>query len=279
MIMMILRYLRLRIDVGIDVLVVGLSRVVCWLWDYRVSCVGCGIIACIFCFDDVNTNYIMNIIDIGAGKYKKYELWLSAYPRLRIYAFEPHPGNFVKLMKMKGAMNDSSSGRLLLFNKAISGKKGKRPFYVCRDANSSSLLPFVRKNIYKWNYPMGHREFKTIKTIECEVLTLREVLECHNIRQIELLNVDTQGDSLDVLSTLTSLQCGWIKRILVKVHVEIGFDVYKGQCYSYDVARFLKRRYFQLFDRMSYSRGQEEILEFINEPMKNRKSMMYNLNV
>lgn len=219
----------------------------------------------------------MIIVDIGAGKYKKYKNWLTIYPDLRIYAFEPHIQNYKKISKMRETLSATSAKRLFLINSAVSNDESTRPFYVCRDGNSSSLLPFEKKNVHKWKYPVGHRVFKTIKTIQCKTTTLENIFNRYNIKCVELLNIDTQGNSLEILSTLKSGQYNSIKKIMVKAHTEIGFNIYINQCYSYDVAKFLKRRFFQLFNKTAYSRGQEEILEFINQPMKNRKANFLNL--
>lgn len=218
----------------------------------------------------------MNIIDIGAGKYKKYGFWLSQFSNLKIFAFEPHPDNFEKIKNIKKKLNDSASKRLLLFNKAVSLQNGKQTFYLNNDHNSSSLLPFVRENVRKWHYPMGKRIFKTVKTINVETIKLTDVLNKLNLRSIELLNIDTQGDSLDVLQTMNFAQFSGVKKIVVKVHTDIGFDIYHGQCDSYDVVKLLKRRYFQLFDSKDYSKNQEQILTFLNEPMINRKTPLTN---
>lgn len=214
----------------------------------------------------------MNIVDIGAGKYIKYRQWLSRFKKLKIYAFEPHPENFKKLEKIKNELPNDCSKRLFIFKKAISNKKGTFPFYITNDQSCSSLLPLVHENIRKWKYPAGRKLFKTVKTIQTETIKLTDILDEYNIHSIELLNVDTQGNSLDILSTLTFKQFSTIKEILVKVHSPGCIELYKGQCESYDVSRLLKRRYFQIFKSTNYSHGQEQILNFVNEPMKNRKT-------
>jgi FkbM family methyltransferase len=211
----------------------------------------------------------MNIVDVGAGKYKKYEKWLSKFPALKVYAIEPHPENFKKLEKLKNDLLPNSSKRLILFQCAISDTSGRSQFHVNNDSSSGSLLELDQESVKRWRYPIGRRFLKTIKKIYVDVVTLSSIFEKHKINSVELLNIDTQGDSLSVLNSLSAKQFFCIKQILVKAHSP-GCTLYKNQCESYDVVRFLKRRYFQLFKTLDYSHCQEQLLNFINEPMKNR---------
>lgn len=220
-------------------------------------------------------SFKMNIVDVGAGKYTRYGKWLSNFKNLKIYAFEPHPGNFKKLEQLQINLPDNCSSRLFISSKAVSNKNGKAPFYISNDTSSSSLLPFILENVRKWKYPIGRRFFKTIKTIEVETVKLTDVFNQYNIKAVELLNVDTQGNSLDVLSTLNFKQFISMKQILVKLHSPGCVELYKNQCESYDIVRLLKRRYFQLFNTTDYSHSQEQILNFINEPMKNRGAPLH----
>lgn len=212
----------------------------------------------------------MNIVDIGAGRYNKYSDWLTKHSSLKIYVFEPHPEHFSKLEELRSSFDTESQNRLLLFNIAISKKNGSIPFYINNDPSSSSVYPLVEENVKRWHYPIGRRYFKPLKTINVTSMTLQNAFEKNKINNVEMLNIDTQGDSLAILESLDFKRFSTIKQIIVKAHNPTCIELYKNQCNSYDVIRLLKRRYFQLFKSTSYSNGQEEILNFLNEPMKNR---------
>jgi len=217
----------------------------------------------------------MNIIDIGAGKYNKYSDWLSKHTSLKIYSFEPHPDNFKKLQSLKSTFDLKSQNRLYIFDIAISDINGEIPFYVNNDKSSSSVLPLVVDNVKKWKYPIGRTYFKPVKTITVKSLTLDSVLEKYKINHIEFLNIDTQGDSLQILKSLDFKYYSMIKQILVKAHTPDCIELYKNQCNSYDVTQLLKRRYFQLYKAVNYSSSQEQLLIFLNEPMKNRGAKLH----
>lgn len=213
----------------------------------------------------------MNIVDVGAGKYKEYEKWLSNFPSLKIHAIEPHPDNFERLVKMRSTLQPQSLNRLHLHKVAISNTPSKQlPFFINNDKSSGSLLPLVEKNVRRWINPVGRRFLKTINTINVEVISLSKFIESNRISTIELLNVDVQGSSLDVLESMSMKSYHTTKQILVKAHSPGCVELYESQCDGYDVTRCLKKRYFTLLRAHDYSFGQEQIMNFINEPMKNR---------
>lgn len=221
----------------------------------------------------------MNIVDIGAGKYKKYASWLTHFPTLKIVSVEPHPDNFSILKHLKNTLSESSQKRLILLNVAITDEQNTTvKFYVNNDKSSGSTLPLVIQNIKKWKYPVGRRFLKTIDTIYVKSMTLEAIFKKYKINVVELLNIDTQGNALNILETLDFNSYGSIKEVVVKSHTPGCVELYKGQCNSYDVSNFLKKRYFEMFNCESYSQGQEQILTFHNEPMKNRRMILHNFS-
>jgi FkbM family methyltransferase len=210
------------------------------------------------------------IVDVGGGKSKYYKTWLERYPLLKIYCFEPHPDKYNKLCTLKENFNANCQRRIKIINKAVSNTRDEKiKFHINNDPSSSSLFPFNKKNIYKWKYPLGKRAFKTIKTIDVECTTLNDFFTKENIKVCELLIIDTQGDSLNVLKSLSYENCNRIKRILVKVHI-CEFEIYEGQSAHEHVNTFLRRRYFQLNNSTSFSRGQEQIMYYLHSIKKNR---------
>jgi FkbM family methyltransferase len=216
------------------------------------------------------------IIDIGGSKNKYYEIWLKKYSLIKIYCYEPHPTTYKNLLLLKDSLNIGCSSRLFIINKAVSDSEGIKRFNLNNDASSSSLLSFDTSNILKWKYPIGRRAFKTIDTIDVECITLSQIFKENKINMCELLIIDTQGDAFNVLKTLTYDESNKIKSIIVKVQT-CDFNIYEDQCAPYDVAKYLKKKYFEIQRCKDVSRCQEQLMYFINSMIKNRKVPLLDL--
>ena len=216
---------------------------------------------------------IMNIIDVGAGKCSQYHALLVQHPSLKIYAIEPHPELFKKLITIRSSMTSECAERLYLINEAISTVEGNNTFYMNNDFGTSSLLPIIQESATKWKYPVGRRAIKCVgqKTVTC--VRLDSIMKRYNIRFVDLLNIDTQGNSVDVIKSMSMEHYNHVKQIIVKVHTDdLGFELYKGQSKASSVMRELKVRYFLFHDNQMYYRNQEQIMTFVNEKLLNKKT-------
>jgi FkbM family methyltransferase len=136
-------------------------------------------------------NYLRDIrsgvvLDVGAniGNYSK--LVLKINPHLQVYAFEPHPVTFGRLIE------NIKSERLLPVNSAVGDSEGVLSLYDYADDDGSahaSLYQDVIENIHK--KPSVEHRVKIIK--------LDDFLERVNVNNVALLKIDTEGHELAVL--------------------------------------------------------------------------------
>jgi len=127
------------------------------------------------------------IFDVGAnvGNYSKEVLSIS--PNSIVFAFEPHPLNYKKLLNNIGANNN-----FFCFNVGVGDLNGEISLYDYADNDGSS-----HASLYKGVIEDIHKG----KAIEHKVKIIKLsnfVLE-HSIDYIDLLKIDTEGHEMQVL--------------------------------------------------------------------------------
>lgn len=210
------------------------------------------------------------VVDIGAGMYKTFERKLNSNNNLIIIAFEPHPELYQKLINAKEKYDETIKERLLIYNCAISDKKTKHKdnFYILNDPVASSLSRLNGNGAAKWKYPFGRKRFAISKIIKVDVLSLKQFFKTQTSLKIkratiDLLNVNMQGDCLKILNGIDTNLYNKIKRIIIKC-IDTPFELYNNQPDIVDIIDKLRIHNFTLLRGAEYSRGQEQILEFIN---------------
>lgn len=126
------------------------------------------------------------VIDVGAnvGNYSKDVLNIAPY--LNLFAFEPHPKTYKKLVA------SIKSENFIAVNAAVGSENGELSLYDYSDKDGSehaSLYKDVIQNIHKAN-AVEHR----VKTIR-----LGDFLSDNNIDFVDFLKIDTEGNELAVL--------------------------------------------------------------------------------
>jgi FkbM family methyltransferase len=136
-------------------------------------------------------NYISKIengvvFDVGAniGDYSKSLREVNK--DIDIYAFEPHPITFEKLVKNLNNLN------IKAFNMAIGSKESTLCLYDYADNDGSS-----HASLYKDVIEKIHKSEATKH--EVNVISLSSFAKEHNINRISLLKIDTEGHELEVL--------------------------------------------------------------------------------
>lgn len=132
----------------------------------------------------MNSGYIF---DIGAneGDYSKFIRKNGV--KIPIYAFEPHPITYNKLITSTTNLDNFYS-----INKGLGQKKYKSKIYDYKNQDGSqhaSLYKDVIEKIHK----------SAVSEYEIEIITIDEFVEENNIQEISLLKIDTEGNELDVL--------------------------------------------------------------------------------
>jgi len=144
-------------------------------------------------------NFIL--VDVGAniGGYIKEVLDIN--PNGSIYGFEPHPKTFTKLENnIRGFLCSSIS----VFNIGLSAKKEKLYLYDHGHDDGSAHASIHMGVIEEIHGSQSVR-------YEVEVSTLDDFVATNNIKKIDLLKIDTEGNELNVLLGATeSLRTGLI---------------------------------------------------------------------
>jgi FkbM family methyltransferase len=124
-------------------------------------------------------------IDIGANVGAYSQLLLEAGFR-SVIAVEPHPDHAVGLQ----ALVAEHSPHLTVIQSAVGRMAGSADLHFSQSATShASLAPHMQR------IPYVHDE----EHVAIEVMTLDELVESHNIRDIDLLKIDVEGEEMSVL--------------------------------------------------------------------------------
>lgn len=141
------------------------------------------------------------IIEVGINRGTDTVKLLKKYPKARYIGFEPVP----ELHKNLLSKYETNPRVEEIYQAAVSKTAGEATFNITATDpkikakwGASSLFQFDDKLSEKWD----RADFKTESEITVEVMTLADVIENHNINEIEFLHCDAQGSDLDVLKGL-----------------------------------------------------------------------------
>jgi FkbM family methyltransferase len=170
------------------------------------------------------------VFDVGA-KYGHYTgQFLRLFPEATVYAVDCAPRAVARLAEDFGEHE-----RVQVVPLAFDSYGAKYPFHICQMAGSSSLHPIT---------DLFGQETRTTETIQVVTITLEEFCARQDIRRIDLLKIDTEGNDLRVLQGAHRLL---EEQRIGAVHVELlFFPYYKSQCWYYEVSEFLVTHDFEL---------------------------------
>ncbi|PWG05288.1 FkbM family methyltransferase [Polaribacter aquimarinus] len=195
-----------------------------------------------------NINNNLTFFDIGACEGLSSVRYLNIFKKSNIYAFEPIPNNFSKVLKNKNKYNLDN---LHPHEIGLSSRKGTATFYVSsgkppnRDTpddnstdfgnKSSSLFkPGKTKEVHPW---LEFKESITIKTN-----TLENFCSEKKVKTIDFIHMDVQGAELMVLQGANSMLKN-VKSIWLEVE---KVPLYEGQALKSDIEEFLINNNFKL---------------------------------
>lgn len=225
----------------------------------------------------------ITVVDVGAGLKSLYAAWLKQYQTMVIHAIEPHPELANRLRTFIQENVDASyltRGRVLIDECAMidDPKKQTVELHLSNDLTSSSTLPFRKDSIRKWKYPIGRKLFANVGTATVRCATLTHWMKQHKVSRVDLLNIDVQGNAMEVLRGLEdSTTWDKIKELNVKVHA-IDFELYAGQTLGPDVLQLCQRHYFTLKHHSKKTRGQEDVFGFHSELVLAKKIPLLGLS-
>jgi FkbM family methyltransferase len=135
----------------------------------------------------------MIIFDVGANNGSSCEHY--ATNENTVYAFEPTPFLLNNFLYKKNNKN------YIVIPKAVSDYDGIAEFNIAgqSDWGCSSLNKFENNLDKTWP---GREDFKITETIQVPVIRLDTFIEENNIKTIDILHCDTQGNDFKVLKSL-----------------------------------------------------------------------------
>lgn len=185
----------------------------------------------------------MNVIDVGAN-IGLYSLLFGKKigDKGKVFSFEPSPEAFYRL---KQNVNLNQLKNIKIYNIGLSDRITKSKFYLCEDDAYNSL----------GTKPM----MPIINEIEIELTTIDEFLKKENIKNIDLIKIDTEGADYLILKGAEKLlesekapilfceynravEGGFLHKtedmyyFLVKMGYEI-FEIKKGKLLKFDIIR------------------------------------------
>lgn len=182
-------------------------------------------------------NYLKNkknpiVLDVGAnvGNYSKYIFKFNG--NAKVFAFEPHPKNFQKLISNINEKNFKA------YNVGVGGIEEKFELfdYDTKDGSShATLYKDVIKDLHKGN-PISHT---------VNIIKLDEFISNENLEEIDLLKIDTEGNEFKVLlGCLNHLKSKKIEAIQIEFNEmniisKVSFKDFWDLLEDYDFYRIL----------------------------------------
>ncbi len=123
--------------------------------------------------------------DVGANQGDYSVLLVNQFPDAKIFAFEPHPKNYLALTQLDFA-------KLSSFELALSDVAGLITLYDHADYDGTTNATLYKDVI-------GDIYHKDSNTHEVMADTLDSIVNTHNINTIDFMKIDTEGNELAIL--------------------------------------------------------------------------------
>jgi FkbM family methyltransferase len=175
----------------------------------------------------------INLIDIGARDGIEQE-WMKLHSYLKVFSFDPD---------VKSVINKTSNS--IVYPYAIGAHNENKPFYICKDKYCSSLL---KPNFdFLSEFPDWER-FIIEKQINVKVRTLDDLLINNEIEQPDVIKIDAQGMSYDILVNSLSV----VKNAICIV-VECSYErMYVEENLIDKILRFMYANNFEIVDKKDF---------------------------
>ena len=196
------------------------------------------------------------VFDIGANKGQSIERYKKIFKNCYIHSFEP---NIDEINKLKNKYKDEK--KLFLNNIAVGEREELSEFNINAISGHSSFLKVTpgtdwlklrskRIGVDPKNY--------TVKKVQTKIVTLDKYVKDHQLDQIDILKIDTQGYEDKVLLGAKNL----IEKNKIKIlQVELIFsEVYQKQLQIYDIEKILIPNKYKLFAISNKGSLNEEII-------------------
>ncbi len=162
------------------------------------------------------TSSRVTVIDVGANKGQSIDFFTSIFKNIVVYAFEPNPMLFQKLLvKYKNKKN------IHLFNMGVSNINGTLELKetVTDETSTFEELNFESKYLQMKSNVLGVKKENLIcKKYSVEVITLYDFIQKIGISSLDILKIDTEGHEYKCLLGLFSSENITINFIQLESH-------------------------------------------------------------
>ena len=184
------------------------------------------------------------IIDIGAHIGETINLFYNNFTIENILAFEANPVVFKKLEKKIKKINNKN--KISLFNLGLGEKEENKVLSIFNDTSSSTYNTIDEKTeYYKRKKKFLSLFSKNIlqKKISTNILPLSKINQVNDLKNIDILKIDTEGYELNILKGIYKDHFNKIKYIYFEHHYDLMIK--KNYKYS-DIKIFLNKNNFYL---------------------------------
>ena len=184
------------------------------------------------------------LIDIGAHKGETISLFYKNFTIENILAFEANPIVFKKLEKK--IKRNNYKNKIKLFNLGLGDKEEKKDLLILNESSSSTYNTIDEKTEYYKRKKFFLSFFsKDIikKKILTNILPLSKINEVNDLKNIDILKIDTEGYELNILKGIYQDHFTKIKYIYFEHHYDLMIK--KNYKYS-DIKFFLNKNSFYL---------------------------------
>jgi FkbM family methyltransferase len=175
-----------------------------------------------------------------------------------LYMFEPNP-------KRAGELERKSAGAATIhvIPKAVSSRDGSAVFHIACYDDCSSLQSFHPAANTAWVHQWHpYRRFEMVEDIGVEVIRLDTFFEQNGIGEVDLLEVDAQGEDLRVVESLGT-RIADVKKIQIEVNIHDS-PLYSDSFTMRQAVEFFAARGFERHISWKQSINREENVIFRN---------------
>jgi FkbM family methyltransferase len=197
------------------------------------------------------------ILDVGGGTATTASLFSKAFPKHKLYIFEPIPTNFNEIEQSK-----NRTEKWQLINKAVGSKVGETEMHIASRITASSLLDLNPEKV-DGLYADALTE-KT--TLPIKITTIEHEIP-HNA-PVDILKMDVQGYEMEVLKG-----CGTVLKNIKLIVLEINnHDGFKNAPTYFEIDEFMRENNFELNDLLPNYREAGKLMDwdaiYVNKNLK-----------
>lgn len=200
-------------------------------------------------FFDTNDNLV--IFDVGAYTGEITKIYREIFPNSTIYCFEPFPSSFRKLERL------SVNKFIKPYQTAMSDQVNRTKLYVNADLTCNSFFPRPTDGTKYYSH-----KAENLGEIEVDTTTIDYFCIKENIAKIDILKLDVEGAEKKVLMGASEKIS---KNTVSIIYTEVMFTPhYEGGCLFHELAGFLEKHGYTLFNLYNLKRAKNEQLRWGN---------------